>query len=193
MLPDDVLSTRPIVGNLLLPDGRQGGMLHDFEMGGVALNDGTQGIELQLWVCWVDRADNVRVRAYSGSGPGTILFNQPGILRVSFSFDSNMQPAVAYEIDEEVRFFWYDSVSSGYVTTTYAGARTPRVVHDDKRDFEANKSDVILAYLRGDGLYHRKQRDRYLVEYTLETGLPRTLRLANLGMGTNYRVHFEMR
>ena len=193
MLPDDVLSTRPIVSGLLLPDGRQGGMLYDFEMGGVALNDGSQGIELQLWVCWVDRSDNVRVRAFGGSGPGTVLFNQPGIIRLSFSFDSNMQPAVAYEIDDEVRFFWYDSVSAGYITTTYAGARTPRVTHDDKRDFEAAKSDVLLVYLRDDGLYHRKQRDRYLVEYTLETNLPRTLRLANLGMGTNYRLHFEMR
>lgn len=193
MLPSDVLSTRPVVSSLLLPDGRQGGMLHDFEMGGVALNDGSQGIELQLWVCWVDRSDNVRVRALGGTGAGTILFNQPGIIRLSFSFDSNMQPAVAYEIDEEVRFYWFDSVSSGYVTTTYAGARTPRVTHDDKRDFEAVKSDVLLVYLRDDGLYQRKQRDRYLIEYTLETGLPRTLRLANLGMGTNYRVHFEMR
>lgn len=193
MLPDDVLSTRPVVSSLLLPDGRQGGMLHDFEMGGVALNDGTQGIDLQLWVCWVDRAWDVRVRPYAGAGPGTVLFNQPGIIRLSFSFDSNMQPAVAYEIDEEVRFFWYDSISAGYTTTTYAGARTPRVVHDDKRDYEADKSDVLLVYLRDDGLHQRKQRDRYTIEYTLETSLPRTLRLANLAMGANYRIHFEMR
>lgn len=193
MLPDDVLSTIPVVSSLLLPDGRQGGMLYDFEMGGVALNDGSEGIELQLWVCWVDRSNNVRVRAMAGSGAGTVLFNQPGIIRVSFSFDSNMQPAVAYEIGDEVRFFWFDSVSAGYVTTTYADARTPRVVHDDKRDFAASKSDVILAYLRGNSLYFRQQRDRYLVEYPLEAGLPKTLRLANLGMGTNYRLHFEMR
>lgn len=193
MLPDDVLSTRPVPSGLVLPDGRQGGMLYDFEMGGAALNDGTQGIELQLWMCWVDRFDDVRVRAYSGTGPGTVLFNQPGIIRLSLSFDNNMQPAIAYEIDEEVRFYWFDSVSSGYVTTTYAGARTPRVTHDDKREFEAAKSDVLLVYLRDSTLYHRKQRDRYLIEYPLETALPKTLRLVNVGMGTNYRIHFEMR
>lgn len=193
MLPDDVLSTRVVASTLLLPDGRQGGMLHDFEMGGIALNDGSQGIDLQLWVCWVDRTDNVRVREYAGVGAGTVLFNQPGVIRLSLSFDSNMQPAIAYEIDEEVRFFWFDSLSSGFVTTSYAGARTPRVTHDDKRDFEASKSDVLLVYLRDDGLYQRKQRDRYLIEYPLEVSLPKTLRLVNVAMGTNYRVHFEMR
>lgn len=193
MLPDDVLSTRPVVSALLLPDGRQGGMLHDFEMGGAALNDGSQGIDLQLWFCWVDRSDNVRVRTEAGFGPGTILFNQPGIIRVSFSFDSNMQPAVAYELEGGVGFFWFDSTSSGYVTTTYPGARTPRVTHDDKRDYEAAKSDVILAYFREDGLYFRQQRDRYLIEYMLEDSLPKTLRLANVAMGLNYRLHFEMR
>lgn len=193
MLPEQVLSTQPLPDPFYLPDGRQGGMLYDFEMGGIALNDPSQGIELQLWVCWVDRAGGVRVKPLATPGNGTLLFTEPGILRISFGFDNNMQASVAYEKTGEVKYYWFDSSTPGYVTTTYAGARTPRVSHDDKRYFRAGPSDVILTYLLDDKLYFRAQRDRYLVAYLLRSGLSQTLRLPNAGMNIRYRFQWELR
>ena len=193
MLPDSVLSSLVVPGSYRESSDPVTGMLYDFELGGGAINDGALGLEYQTWACWYDRSNNVRVAPLSALASSVILFNVAGVKRLSFSFDSNMQPAVAYETSSGVFFYWFDSAAPGYVTTSYPGARTPRVTHDDKRDFESGKSDVLLTYLLDDELVYRQQRDRYLVAYTLRTGLPRSLRLVRAGMNTKYRVQFELR
>lgn len=193
MLPDHVLSTRVIRGEYIEPDSKQAGMLFDYEMGGIAVQDPSQGLEYQLWYCWYTRNNQIRVRPASGAGDGILIATEPGVRRLSFSFDRNMQPAVAWELADRVRFRWFDSTVPGFTTTEYLGARTPRVYHDDKRAISVATSDVLLAYLLDDKLVVREQRDRYLVEYIMRTGLSDTLRLNRMGMTRQNRIQFELR
>lgn len=192
MMPDNELSSRPVTGPYLLGDEIQGGRLYDFERGGVAIQDASQGIDLQTWVCWYDRENNIRVKPMPSAGLGTILVTQPGVIRLSFAFDRNMQPALTYQKTEGVYLYWYDTTVETFVTTFYAGARTPRLCHDDKQYFASIRSDVILCYLRGKGMYMRLQRDRYTVEYTIRTDLSIAARLVNMGMNEQRRLQFEM-
>lgn len=192
MLPYNTLSSRPVPGPYLLGDDVQGGQLYDFERGGLAIQDASQGIDLQTWVCWYDRENNIRVKPLSTAGNGQILITTTGVKRLSFAFDRNMQPAVAYQKAEGVYFYWYDTSIPGFVTTFYAGSRTPRLAHDDKLYFASSRSDVLLCYLRDAGLYMRLQRERYTVEYTLRTDLSKAARLVNMGMTEQRRVQFEM-
>lgn len=193
MLPEHILSSTPVVGSYFEPDSKQAGMLFDFEMGGIAIQDPSQGLLYQLWVCWYTRNGEIRVRPASGSGTGTLIAVEPGVRRLSFSFDRNMQPAVAWELTDRVKFRWFDSTVPGFTISEYVGGRTPRVYHDDKRAISTATSDVLLAYLKDDQLIAREQRDRYLVEYVLRAGLPDTLRLNRVGMTTQNRIQFELR
>lgn len=192
MFPESALSAYAIHAGYEHEDFTPG-KLYDYELAGVALNDGSQGLQVQYWVCWVTRSGEVRVRPKDASGNGTLLFTQSGIDRISFSFDRNMQPAVAYEVGGEVRFRWFDSTAAGYTTSVYPSARTPRVVHDDTRPAAADRSDVVITYLRNDQLLYRVQRERYLTEHVLREGLSQSLRLVQMGMNRRFRVQIEAR
>ena len=192
MFPDSVLSSRTLDGAFEYLETHPG-RLYDYEYSGVALNDGTQGLEVQYWVCWANRQGEIRVKPVTEPGNGTLLITAVGVTRLSFSFDRNMQPAVAYELGGAVYFYWFNSVTGAYTTTVYAGGRTPRVCHDDRRASAADRSDVVLVYLKEDQLVYRVQRDRYLTEHILRSGLPRTMKLVNLGMNRRFRVQIEAR
>ena len=56
-LPDNVLSTTPVVGNYLSPDNRTRQLLVDYELGGADLNDTTQGSDYQTWTLTYDEPD----------------------------------------------------------------------------------------------------------------------------------------
>src|SRR3546814_13001252 len=55
MIPDGVLSTRAVVAGSVDPVKRPGDFLLDYERGGVALNDPSQGLLAQLWTLKVER------------------------------------------------------------------------------------------------------------------------------------------
>lgn len=115
----------------------------------------------------------------------------PRMTEISFSFDANMQPAVAFVADGQAYLNWYDNTVPGYVTTTLsADVETPRVTLDDKRHVGSNGyqvSDVILAYTRGGNLYYRQQRERYTVERLLKEGVTP---LIKIGFNRQLRLQF---
>src|SRR3546814_3495908 len=55
LIPDGVLSTRAVVAGSVDPVKRPGDFLLDYERGGVALNDPSQGLLAQLWTLKVER------------------------------------------------------------------------------------------------------------------------------------------
>lgn len=191
MIPENRLSTSPVLADYLDPDDRFDDPLIDYEMGGIALNDASMGLNYQVWIAIYDGAA-IRVKPQGASGLGTVVVTADGIEWIGFSFDRNMQPAVAYVIGTTTYFLWYDTVTHTYATTTYAGARTPRVTHDDKRDTSINTSDVLLFYLVGGELRYRQQRDRYAVERVLTTGLSTGSAIARVGMTTANRLQIEV-
>lgn len=201
MIPGAALSTLVAEGDFLPPRNRRKQPLEDYELGGVALNDASQGLQFYEW----------RGRYIDGSvvldvpgvvAPVTVL-TVPGVTEFSFSFDQNMSPVVAYMLgDGSAHFYWFDSTIPGFTTLDLgSGARSPRCSLDDKRAVSgvaSGASDVILTYLRDDALYFRAQRDRYATEYKLE--LPPAFanfnlsrwKLGQFGMGNGLRMLWQL-
>lgn len=190
MLPDQVLSTETIYAQFLFPRNIPRAQLIDYEYGGVDIADGTRGLRVKVWKGeYIE--DQILLTA-DGVSP-VVLLSLPDVVEFGFSFDRNMNTFVTYELANGNCFFrWFDSLTSDYVTTQLpSGSRAPRCAHDDTRDLETATSDIILAYLRGGTLYFRAQRDRYEVEYTLQTGFE-TARLLQVGLNRALRFQFQL-
>lgn len=189
MLPGNTLSSTPISGRFQTPDSSLLNDMHDFELGGTALNDPSAGLEVQVWELFYREADVV-VKPASGSE--TVLFRIAGITALSLAFDQNMRPTVAFELNGEVWMWWWDSSTSTRRTDSFGVGRCPRVTLDDKRLSQIANSDIIFAYIRGESIYYRQQRDRFNTERLLRSGVSPMSRLKNVGMTKNWRLKFEL-
>lgn len=186
MIPAGGLSTTPQPAPFLEQVNSTLQPLIDYEMGGVALNNPSQGLWVQLWRVRVD-GDVV----YLGPDGGTEqpAFIRAGITEVALAFDQNMQPAIAFVQSGMAWLWWFDSSVPGMVFTQFPGILNPRLTLDDKRPGQVGNSDVILAYLRAGSLYYRQQRDRYQTEYLLSS-VPPCGGLASVCMSTGNRLQF---
>ncbi len=190
MLPDNVASTLAVVSNLLHPDSNARSALVDWEQGGIAINDITQGMQVTTWKCFVaEDSDNVMLQP--GDGEPIFLAQISGIEELAISFDQNMRPVFAYRTGTNIYLYWYDADTSAFVTTNFGTGRNPSLTLDDKRSFNVSNSDVIFGYIRGSGLYYRTQRDRYQIERQLHSAAS-DLTLVNVGMNRNLRVQFNL-
>lgn len=191
MLPGNVASSFAISGAFLPPDDKVTSLVIDYERGGIALNDTSRGIDYQEWSCFVaSNGQDIQVQGETGS-PVTI-FQQTGVSSLSLAFDQNMRPFVAYTVGTSVFLRWYDTLVANFVTTEYTGIRDPRLALDDKRVTQIANSDVIFGYIKDDKLCYRQQRDRFLTERILRTGVTANQRLRNVGMARNLRFQFEL-
>jgi len=187
MMPDNVLSTVPanaaFSGARALPVTRT----VDYEDGGIAIQDPSRGSQYQRWRgrligndILLDAPEVEPFAVYSGAG----------ITEISFTFDQNMRPAIAFVQAGVAKLWWFDSVAGAQVVTEYPGAITPRVILDDKRFTQTSNSDVILGYVRDGALYYRQQRDRFTIERLLDAG-PH-VGLVKIGFNVQLRLQFLM-
>lgn len=190
MIPDNRLSTINIPSRLLAPDDRARSKLVDYELGGIALNDPSQGLQLQTWKC--EYKDGIDVVCTPEVGSPTTILSVAGITELSLTFDQNMRPTLAYMKDEQLHLWWWDTSIPARVTTNLGAARSPRLCLDDKRNSQFASSDIILAYMRDTTLYYRQQRDRFLTEYTLKTDIGADTTIKTIGMGMNWRLQIEL-
>lgn len=185
MIPDQRLSSNNIEAELLPPRDEPYRPLQRFELGGVALNDPSQGLQVKVWTGELV-AGQITLSA-EGVAPTPILADAK-ITEFDFTFDQNMRPFICWVADGLAKFYWYNTLIEDFQTTTIPGARNPRCALDDKRDGFSSSSDIILAYLVQNTLVFRAQRDRYEATYTLRDGIDR---LHNIGMGTGLRFLFQ--
>lgn len=165
MMPDHALSAQPHPARFAYPVREYGSPLTDVSMGGVALNDPSQGLDVKVWTATMD-GDNVTVFA-DDVAPTTVL-SVPGVTSLALAFDQNMLPFIAYEQGDDAAFWWYDATIQAPRTTALpAGSHGVQATLDERRELERGISDVVLAYIRANHLYTREQRDRYEVEYDL--------------------------
>lgn len=166
--------------------------LRDWEMGGIALNDPSQGLDYQLWkyTLVIDPlTEHGQVFVQAPSVPPTLMFEGDFISEIAGAFDQNMNPMVAYQQSGVPKIWWWDPTVPGMVHTTLSGACIDlRVTLDDKRQFNVADSDIVLSYVRDGSLYFRLQRDRYSIEYLLEEGV---LRLVYSAMNTQWRLQWK--
>lgn len=190
------LTVSPVVATFeSLIAGQIVSLLEDWELGGIGIQDPSQGLRVQTWRGYVSTngksilisaPNTAAITKYTASGTNTIS-------EVSITFDQNMRPIIAFVESGVPKLQWYDSVSQTEIVTTLAlDVRSPRVSLDNKRRFFEVSSDVILAYIRGGNLYIRQQRDRYTIEYLLKTGVPTDYYLHKIGPSIGLRFQFEL-
>jgi hypothetical protein len=174
MLPDHVLSTIPVIGKYLFPDDLDPSPIVDYELGGVAVSDATQGLKVQVWKVRLKLGVNYIGTVYL-SAPNTaefVVYAGDSISTISLAFDQNMKPALAFMQDEVAKLWWYDNTIPGYdVITLPSDTHIPRICFDDKRNEVVSSADILLTYVRDGSLYFREQRDRFTIEYELKTGI----------------------
>jgi hypothetical protein len=187
MMPDNVLSTVPMpaafIGARALPITKT----VDYEDGGIALNDPSRGSNYQRWRGRLIKDD---VILDAPEVEEFVLLNGENITEISFTFDQNMRPALAFVQNGVAKLRWFDTVAGAQVITEYADAITPRVVLDDKRITQTSNSDIILGYVKAGKLYTRRQRDRFTIEYLMDDG-PH-IGLVKIGLNARLRLQFLM-
>lgn len=166
MLPQNVLSTDTIPAAFTPPRDIPKTALEDFELGGVAVGDASQGLAVKTWRAFIDSGTFIKLEAFDVSAQ--VVIADTDITEVSLAFDQLMQPCLAYVAAGQAKLYWWDSEAIQFQTTNLpVGAITPRVCLDDKRTSQSQANDVILAYVKTGKLYVRNQRDRFDTDYEL--------------------------
>lgn len=166
------------------------------EDGGVAISNPSQGLSGYTWVSsYAPLEGNIILSNLETDQSYTILTGIMNVMSISFSFDSNMRPVIAYTISTgEAYHYWYDTVTQAYTTTLLpVGAITPKLTHDDKRKFFVtnNRSDVLLFYVLNTAIRYRLQRERYNTDHQIATVTAGT-RIKRVGMTTGVRIQLEL-
>lgn len=188
MIPEERLSTTAVISGFT-DSFYLGTPLKSIEWGGLDIQDPSQGINLKPWTIEYKRETGDVVISASGVSE-TVIFNRADITEVSLAFDRNMNPTIAFVQAGQAKLYWYDSTVSDFVfwETELGDVKNPRLTHDDKRDNQSAISDVILAYVDGDSLCYRQQRDRYLTNRVLIAD--GVTRLIHVGMNKQLRLQF---
>lgn len=190
MMPDNVLSSSPISGAFLVPDKVE--PLVDYEWGGVALLDTSQGLMVYVWKCfyqdgWIKVTNDIVTNQ---------VIQVANVVHLSLAFDFNMNPTIAYIVENidktrDTYLYWYDSQAASQVNTLYGlGYVSPQLSLDDHRLRQSANADIIFAYIKNNNLYYRQQRDRFLTEYLLESGLSEDIELRQIGMNVANRFQY---
>ena len=181
MIPENRLSTTTIYNTLMMPDPQPSDLVSR-QMGGVALNDPTQGLWIKSWTCDTVPSEDPMVpdliRVFADDVSPTTVLTDFTVTQVSLAFDQNMRPTIAFVASGIPKLYWYDSlIEQPVITELDVTITTPRVTLDDHRELQVNTSDIILTYIRDGNLYFRMQRDRFLIERLLKADL--NLEIAN--------------
>jgi len=180
-VPDDFESLDPFVSR---------------EDGGVGVSDPSQGITGYIWESsYAAGSGSVTLRNLTTSTDYVVRTGLMGLVALSFSFDANMRPILAYVLTDGSSYhYWYDSFVGGYTTTTLpAGATTPKLTHDDKRPFAqlGNSSDVLLFYMLDGVIWCRVQRERFSTDHRIATCSVGSI-IKRIGMTSGLRIKLEI-
>ena len=188
MLPDNVLSTLVISASFQSPRDAPTRPLIDYEMGGIGISDPSKGLMVKSWRG--QYIDGDFILDALAVAPVTV-YSRVDVSEFSFTFDQNMKPFLTFVDPTGAYYRWYDATIPGYaVVALPAGSITPKCSLDDKRAAQSSSSDIILAYVRAGTLYYRQQRDRFGVEYLLNSVIGGYL--VQVGMNKIWRFQFEI-
>lgn len=198
MLPDNTLSSITVASTFQFPANVvRSSLLEDFELGGVALQDTSQGHRVHAWYARVDQATgNVYTRP-GVAGTDILIDNQPNVFEFAFAFDQNMRWVAVYTLTDGTTYLkWYDASIPGYTTTTLSGINSARLTLDNNQESAilAGTTDLILTYIKtaSNEVCCRVQRDRYATEYVLSGRLAGNMLITNFGMSNVYRLQWRI-
>lgn len=188
MIPYNSLSATPQFSPFKEQANRRPFPFVDYERGGVALGDTSEGLQSHLWT--LEYTEGAFVLTREGAAPVT-LFARAGVTSMSFAFDQNMRTVVAFNDADGAWLWWFDPVADAMTFLSLPGALTPKVTLDIKGVELQSDSDIILAYTRANKLYYRQQRDRFATEYLLKD--PINGELVSIGMNSGNRLQFKVK
>lgn len=187
MIQDNRLSTEVVYSPFLYRVRRRTVPLVDYEQGGVAIGDPSQGLDLQLWTLREDAGFAVLQDEAGNDFP---IIAIPGATRLALAFDGQMRPFIAWQTITTAQFYRYDSEVSDFVITSLpSGSVDVCATLDDHRAIVQSSADILIAYCRSGSLYYRQQRDRYLVERQLSADVGS---LTAMGMSKANRIQFRL-
>lgn len=166
----------------------------DFEDGGVALNDTSKGLRYQVWRADIQARARIELTALTTKQKETV-YTATGdrVTDISFTFDGNMNPILAFVEDGVPKIKWYDSSEQAMVVTDLAeGVKSPKVFNDEKRQYFQSDAEVLLVYIRDKALYYRLFRERFTIERLIANDIT-TDTIDKVAMLTNYRVGIALR
>ena len=189
-------TNRMLVGPFKYPDNIvNDDELVDFELGGLALQDTSEGLEYQTWKAELNTSGDVILTPLKTGDP-VVIFTEPGVQELAFTFDQNMRWAAATRLaGNNVNFRWYDTTVGDYVITPLTGITSVRVALDDKRvmQIQSGNPDMILTYIRDNRVRWRIQRDRFQTEYTYSGQLfSDNIRITHFGMSEKLRLQWRL-
>lgn len=185
MIPDEVLSSVPVVSDFLEPRDRPYARLSSPHYGGGTIGSGGQ--KDRVWVAYYEDG-YIKL----GDELGGTLINHVSVSDVrtiSLAFDQNNYPVVFYMKDTGGFLYWHDPIPNAYVTIQFPGCSSGQVVMDDLRDQVAYLADVVLVYTREGTLYYRMHRERYTIERPLATDVKGLV--TRIGMNRVFRLQIE--
>lgn len=195
MMPDNALSTETLRAPFQYPYNLAKRNLWDYDYGGIAMQDPSAGLQYQVWKCKWESTDSTVYIAPLASEDYEAVAVQSDVVEVAFTFDQNMRYQLALRLsDGTVKHHWYDPTISDYTVTVYTGIDSVAIKLDDKRNnaTQGGFSDIILTYIKNNNLYFRLQRDRYLIQYLLYSGIPADRCISQFGMNNIWRMQWRI-
>jgi len=188
MLPNNTLSDVALPASFLSPRDAPPMPLIDYELGGIAISDASQGLMAKSWrMRWI-AGDFI---ADAPAVAPAVIYSRSNVSEFSFTFDQNMKPFITFVDTAGAHYYWYDATVSDYrVVDLASDVITPKCSLDDKRLNQVGRSDIILAYMRSGSLYYRQQRDRFGTERLLKDNVGGYLR--RIGMNQIWRFQFDI-
>lgn len=199
MNPAVTLTVNTIFAPYLYPDNLPPTDIEDWELGGIAISDGSQGLQVQVWHLLVHGSGaTTSVWLDAPNIPPFQLFALANITYARLAFDQNMHPVVSYVAGTGPGFYWFDPLIPGNTFTPLPSTVVrPCVCMDDKRPLQTTlgNNDVVMAYVNNGNLCYRLQRERYGTEHVWMTNI--TSVLANpfvnrIGMDTGFRLLIDV-
>ena len=162
MLPNSRLSLYPVTGEFLSGQVAISPFSKiDYELGAESIGDPSSGLSYQLWTASINEYN--RVVLTSENNDNEVLIEVPSnTSKLTFAFDQNMRPVIAYSVADDTYLYWYDTSESDYVTTLFVNTSSPALTLDERRQDYILNSDVVFMYIFNNNLCYRLQRDRYL-------------------------------
>ncbi|MEF9958300.1 MAG: hypothetical protein RR767_14045 [Acinetobacter sp.] len=181
MMPNNALSGEAINSSFYTPN--RSNPLIDYEYGGIAIGDVSQGMQAKLWKCFYE---NKAIKISSDQYTET-LFSGIDIDALSFSFDQNMRPILVFNSQKHCYLWWYDAQTGNQTLTDFGlNISFPQLALDERRYSQSANSDVIFSYIKNTKLCMRIQRERFQTEYQLTDAK----QVLQIGMMLNNRFGF---
>lgn len=182
MIPNNVLIATDEYVRLTEPESLKKSGLIDYERGGVALGNSSEGLNSYNWTLTVK--DKYKAML-SREGQGEVqVYEYPSRpIDIAFCFDQSMNVVLAWQ-DTNFNLFLrrYSTSLNAFSVVPFGLGKCPRLTLDEKRPEFIGNSDVIFAYISNKSLIYRVQREGYNIEHVVEDDMLGSQRLARIGL-----------